>query len=62
LATLGLSDLAPGAAQKQGHNVHLFGALFISIAYQPFVCMLIALQIALVEHVRRRMPPSPHLC
>jgi hypothetical protein len=30
----------------------LFGALFIGIAYQPLVYMLIALQIALVEQVR----------
>jgi hypothetical protein len=40
----------------------LFGALFIGIAYQPFVYMLIALQIALVEQVRRRrIAPVPRL-
>ncbi|MBW8755623.1 MAG: hypothetical protein JF595_16040 [Sphingomonadales bacterium] len=41
-------------ALQQGHVVYLFGALFVGIAYQPFVYMLIALQIALVEQVRRR--------
>jgi probable O-glycosylation ligase (exosortase A-associated) len=48
------SDSALAVALQQGHIVYLFGALFVGIAYQPFVYMLIALQIALVEQVRRR--------
>jgi hypothetical protein len=56
-----LSGAAPGVAQLQVHNVYLFGALFIFIAYQPFVYMLIALRIALVELVRWRISPVPRL-
>jgi hypothetical protein len=32
--------------------------VFVGIAYQPFVYMLIGLQIALVEQVRRRRRPA----
>ena len=46
------SDLA--MALQQGHIVYLLGANFVGIAYQPFVYMLIGLQIALVQQVRRR--------
>jgi len=46
------ADLA--LALQQGHLVYLLGAAFVGIAYQPFVFMLIALQIALVQQVRRR--------
>jgi hypothetical protein len=57
---LGEQGWALAVALQQGHIVHLFGALFIGIAYQPFVYLLIALQIALVEQARRRrMPPAP---
>jgi O-antigen ligase len=52
------ADRALAVALQQGHIVYLFGALFIGIAYQPFVYMLIALQIALVEQVRRRRKAS----
>ena len=52
-----LLDKSYGAlavALQQGHFVYLLGAGFVGIAYQPFVYMLIALQIALVQQVRRR--------
>lgn len=52
------SDRMLAMALQQGHLVYLFGALFVGIAYQPFVYMLIALQIALVEQVRRRRQPA----
>jgi len=52
------SDRMLATALQQGHLVYLFGALFVGIAYQPFVYMLIALQIALVEQVRRRRQPA----
>ena len=49
------ADLA--RALQQGHFVYLLGACFVGIAYQPFVYMLIGLQIALVQQVRRRTDP-----
>ena len=49
------ADLA--LALQQGHFVYLLGACFVGIAYQPFVYMLIGLQIALVQQVRRRTDP-----
>ena len=47
-------DRALAQALQAGHCVYLFGALFVGIAFQPFMFMLIGLQIALVEQVRRR--------
>jgi O-antigen ligase len=52
------SDCALAIALQQGHMIYLFGAVFVGIAYQPFVYMLIGLQIALVEQVRRRRRPA----
>ncbi len=52
------SDAALAGALQQGHVVYLVGALFVGIAYQPFIYMLIALQIGLVEQVRRRKLPA----
>jgi hypothetical protein len=49
------ADLA--LALQQGHFVYLLGAGFVGIAFQPFVYMLIALQIALVQQVRRKTTP-----
>lgn len=47
--------IAPLAvALQQGHLVYLLGAGFIGIAYQPFVFMLLALQIGLASYLRRR--------
>lgn len=47
--------IAPLAlALQQGQIVYLLGACFIGIAYQPFVFMLLALQIGLSSYVARR--------
>ena len=53
------SDCALALALQQGHFVYLLGAAFVGIAYQPFIYMLIGLQIALVQQVRRRAAPVP---
>jgi O-antigen ligase len=45
---------ALATALQQGQAVCLIGALFVGIAYQPFVFMLIGLQIALATQVFRR--------
>jgi putative inorganic carbon (HCO3(-)) transporter len=46
--------VAPFAqAMVQGHIVYLVGSLFVGIAYQPFVFMLIALQIGATTYMRR---------
>ncbi len=47
-----LSPLA--TALQSGHLVYLVGSLFVGIAYQPFVYMLIGTQIGLDTLVRRR--------
>lgn len=41
-------------ALQGGHIVYLLGAMFVGIAFQPFVYMLIALQISLWTYLRRR--------
>lgn len=41
-------------ALQAGHLVYLLGAMFVGIAFQPFVYMLIALQIGLHTYVKRR--------
>jgi probable O-glycosylation ligase (exosortase A-associated) len=46
--------IAPLAlALQQGHLVYLLGALFIGIAYQPFIFMLLSLQIGLDTYLSR---------
>lgn len=61
--------IAPLAlALQQGHLIYLLGAAFVGIAFQPFVFMLLALQIGLSTYLARRrkeesaapifMPPS----
>ncbi|MGE0773726.1 MAG: putative O-glycosylation ligase, exosortase A system-associated [Sphingomonadaceae bacterium] len=46
--------IAPLAtALQHGQIIYLVGALFVGIAFQPFIFMLIGVQIALTEHVRR---------
>src|SRR3712207_8721467 len=47
-----LSPLA--SALQSGHLVYLVGSLFVGIAYQPFVYMLVGTQIGLDTLVRRR--------
>jgi len=47
--------VAPFAlALAQGHVIYLVGSLFVGIAYQPFIFMLIALQIGATTYLRRR--------
>ncbi|MEO9599573.1 putative O-glycosylation ligase, exosortase A system-associated [Parasphingorhabdus sp.] len=41
-------------ALQNGHIIFLVGALFVGIAYQPFVYMLVALQIGLDTYMARR--------
>jgi hypothetical protein len=53
------SDRSLALALQSGHCVYMFGALFVGIAFQPFIFMLIGLQIALAMQVSRRLaPPS----
>jgi probable O-glycosylation ligase (exosortase A-associated) len=40
-------------ALQQGHLVYLLGAIFIGIAFQPFIFMLLALQIGLDTYLAR---------
>lgn len=47
-------DAAMALALQQGHIVYMVGATFVGIAFQPFIYMLIALQIALVRQVGER--------
>jgi O-antigen ligase len=51
------SDRSLALALQSGHCVYLFGALFVGIAFQPFIFMLIGLQIALAMQVARRLAP-----
>lgn len=46
--------IAPYAmAMAQGHLVYMIGSFFVGIAFQPFVFMLIALQIGVATYARR---------
>ncbi|MBB5705187.1 putative O-glycosylation ligase, exosortase A system-associated [Sphingopyxis panaciterrulae] len=47
--------IAPLAvALQQGHIVYLVGSLFVGIAFQPFIYMMLALEIGLTTYCRRR--------
>lgn len=47
--------IAPLAtALQHGHIIYLVGSVFVGIAFQPFIYMMIALQIGLHTYVRRR--------
>jgi probable O-glycosylation ligase (exosortase A-associated) len=47
--------IAPLAtALQNGHIVYMVGSLFVGVAFQPFIYMMIALQIGLSTYVRRR--------
>jgi len=48
------ADASLANALQLSHIIYLFGALFVGIAYQPFIFMLIGLQIALVQRIKRR--------
>ncbi len=41
-------------AMQQGHIIYLIGSLFVGIAFQPFIFMLIALQIGVDTYMTRR--------
>ena len=51
------SDRSLADALQQSYLIYLVGALFVGIAFQPFVYMLIGLQIGLVALVQRRLHP-----
>ena len=55
--------IAPLAtALQNGHLIYLVGALFVGIAFQPFVYMLVAAEIGLDSYIRRARPrqaPAP---
>jgi len=42
------------SALQQGHIIYMFGSLFVGIALQPFVYMLVGMQIGLDTYARRR--------
>ena len=47
--------IAPFAiALQQGHLVYMIGSLFVGIAYQPFIFMMLALQIGLDTYLTRK--------
>lgn len=47
--------IAPLAtALQHGHIVYLVGSLFVAIAFQPFIYMMLALEIGLTTYCRRR--------
>ncbi len=47
--------IAPFAlALQQGHIIYMIGSLFVGIAYQPFIFMMLALQIGLDTYLTRK--------
>jgi probable O-glycosylation ligase (exosortase A-associated) len=49
--------IAPlASALQHGHLIYLVGALFVGIAFQPFIYMLVAAEIGLDSYVRRTRP------
>ncbi len=52
-----LGDLAN--ALQQAHAVYLVGSLFVGIAFQPFVYMLVGLQIGLDSYAKRLTAATP---
>lgn len=45
-------------ALQQAHIIYLVGCTFVGIAYQPFIYMLVGLQIGLGTYARRLPPPT----
>ena len=41
-------------ALQQGHVVYMIGSLFVGIAYQPFIFMMLSLQIGLDTYLTRK--------
>ena len=54
-----ISSLA--IALQQAHLIYLIGSLFVGIAFQPFVYMLVGLQIGLDLYAGRKAPRSAEL-
>ncbi len=52
------ADRALSLALQHGHIVYLFGAMFVGIAFQPFILLMVSLQIALTNQVSRRKDKS----
>jgi probable O-glycosylation ligase (exosortase A-associated) len=52
-------DASLAQALQAGHCIYLFGALFVGIAFQPFIYMLIGLQIALAVQSKQRSAEAP---
>jgi probable O-glycosylation ligase (exosortase A-associated) len=50
---------ALATALQQSHIVYLVGCTFVGIAYQPFIYMLVGLQIGLDTYVSRKLDPEP---
>ncbi|WP_033074727.1 DUF5935 domain-containing protein [Sphingopyxis sp. MWB1] len=51
--------IAPLAtALQNGHIVYMVGSLFVAIAFQPFIYMMLALEIGLTTYCRRREQQS----
>lgn len=46
-------------ALQSGHAIYMVGSLFVGIAYQPFVLMLIGLQCGLWSYLKRVDAPAP---
>jgi hypothetical protein len=47
--------IAPFAlALQQGHVIYMVGSLFVGIAYQPFIFMMLSLQIGLDTYLARK--------
>jgi probable O-glycosylation ligase (exosortase A-associated) len=49
---------AMAEALQHGHLIYLVGSLFVGIAFQPFVYMLVGLQIGLDTYSGRRLAPA----
>jgi probable O-glycosylation ligase (exosortase A-associated) len=45
---------ALASALQQGHVIYMFGSIFVGIAFQPFVYMLVGMQIGLDSYAKRR--------
>ena len=45
-------------ALQHGHIIYLVGSLFVAIAFQPFIYMMLSLEIGLTTYCRRREQQS----
>ena len=57
----GLWIASLAGALQQAHLIYLFGSLFVGIAFQPFVYMLVGLQIGLDTYAKQRFGLSERL-